>query len=92
MKLKITDTFPTAKIYIDDKEIDGVIKYRIKRRVGKLPVVVFTMQPCFMEIDLSKSIKANNLSCILFKINCLLKHFMKLIKKCSYKNSKSKKN
>lgn len=53
MKVKITDDFPKAKIYVDGKEIDGVVKYKVKRKVGKLPKVVLTITPFRFYMDLS---------------------------------------
>lgn len=76
MKIKIVDTFPTAKIYINDNEIDGVVKYKINRSMGNLPVVSFKMIPRFMEIDLSKSININPVTRIIFLIRKRVKQFL----------------
>ena len=76
MKIKIVDTFPTAKIYINDIEIDGVVRYKINRSVGSLPVVYLKMIPRFMEIDLSKSININPVSRIIFLIRKRVKRFL----------------
>lgn len=56
MRIKIIDTFPTAEIYIDDKKVDDVVKYKIVRYVGELPSVVLTLTPHMLDLNLSDSI------------------------------------
>lgn len=53
LEMQITDMFPRAEIYINGKKIDGVVKYKVKRKVGKLPTVVLTITPFRFYMDLS---------------------------------------
>lgn len=80
MKMKIIDNVPIAKIYIDGQEINGVVKYKIKRRLNDFPRVVLTLKPCFIDIDMSDSIIKSRTALIAPQLRCQIEHLIGLFR------------
>lgn len=80
MRMKIIDNVSIAKIYINGKEIDGVVKYKIKRSLNDFPRVELTLKPCFIDIDLSDSIIRSRLSLIAPQLRCQIEHLIGLFR------------